>query len=328
MQWTRDVAAGEWLRERLDSSWQPPFSMHMVVPRGFEAYARIFHPVARERPIGRAWPPLPHEEHKAAWAAFASAWPEIDTEHVRWSEVARTFGTRLHPDSRWGRLVGHTEPYNNAEPQDAAGWRYLGPQEGRLDPETLATAAALLAAHTSTPDAGYVAVWEGWGGMLGGMISQSASFPSASAEDMVGGEATYTSHAELLARSIHNPWNDGYAKPRWVSGILSDEISRGPRLALPNRDHVLFSGGIAEFTDAQWPERAPWLKPASTMLPESPSLIWPDDRAWVFATEIDYDSTVVAGSAALVEAICANPQLEALPIAAETALNWTNDVAG
>ena len=49
MQWTSDVAAGDWLRERVDAQWQPPYTMHMTVPRGFEAYARILHPATRDR---------------------------------------------------------------------------------------------------------------------------------------------------------------------------------------------------------------------------------------------------------------------------------------
>lgn len=348
MQWTPDVAAGEWLRERLDRTWQPPFSMHMVVPRGFPAYARILHPATRERPVGRAWPPLPHDAHAKAWAAFAAAQPEIDTEHVRWSEVAHTFGTRLHADSQWGRLVGYTDPYNNDEVEDAAGWSYNDPEQGRLDPDTLAAIAALLATHTTTPDAGCVTLWEGWGGLLGfmGSMSASASFgftgeaPSApqrgeaepgapGSEDSPYTPGTvaqpaiaYTSLEAMQARSIHNPWNDGYAKERWIPGVLSDEISRGPRLELPNRAHVLFSAGIDAFVDASWPERAPWADPTAPGFTQSPSMIWPEDRAWVLVTEIDFDSTVVAGSPALIAAICADPALEALPIPAEAVLGW------
>lgn len=39
---------------------------------------------------------------------------------------------------------------------------------------------------------------------------------------------------------------------------------------------------------------------------------WPADRSWVVATEIDYEWTFVAGSDALVEAVLAHPDLEAL----------------
>ena len=311
MQWTSDVAAGDWLRERVDAQWQPPYTMHMTVPRGFEAYARIFHPPTRDRPVGRAWPPLPHDEHRREWAAFAAAAPEIDTEHVRWGEVARTFGTTLHPEAQWHRLIHRNDPYSHIDAEDAEGWRYGDPEQGRLAPEALAAVASTLALYTDTPDAGHIAIWEGWGGVLGAMLAQSAS---ASLTVSPGEPVTYTSHEEMLARSIHNPWNDGYAKERWTPGILSDEISRGPRLELPNRAHVLFTGGITELSDASWPERASWRDATSPAFTHSPSLVWPEDRAWVLVTEIDHDSTIVGGSSALIAAICADGRLEALPL--------------
>lgn len=321
MEWTSDIAAGEWIRPRL-AAWGPPFAMHITVPAGFEAYARIFHPAARERPVDRAWPPLPHDDHRREWAAFSAAAPEIDTEHVSWSEVAQTFGTTMHPTAQWHRLIRQTDPYSHVEVEDVAGWRYSGPEQGRLAPEVLAAAASTLALHTKTPDTGHIAIWEGWGGVLGAMMSPTANMTINPSADT---PVEYTSLKAMLARSIHNPWNDGYAKDRWTPGILSDDISRGPRLELPNRAHVLFTGGINEFVDASWPERAPWRDDMSPEFTHSPSLIWPEDRAWVLATEVDHDSTVVGGSAALVAALCADPRLEALPLPAHADLTSDGD---
>ena len=321
MQWTPDVTPGDWLLERIDADWGAP-SMHAVVPRGFEAYARILHPATRARPVGQAWPPLPQDRHRAEWATFTQAAPEIDTEHVRWGDVARAFGTSLHPEAQWHRLVSRDDPYGHEAAQDAAGWQYGDPEQGRLDPAVLAAVASTLAAHTENPDEGYVAVWEGWGGLLGDMGSMSASTTIAlAAQD----DVTYTSHEEMLARSIHNPWNDGYAKERWIPGILSDEISRGPRLALPQRGHVLFTGGITEFTDATWAERMPWTHPESAWFSATPSLMWPGDRAWALVTEIDYDSTVVGGSAALIAQLCADTRLETFALTEGADLSWTGD---
>lgn len=42
-------------------------------------------------------------------------------------------------------------------------------------------------------------------------------------------------------------------------------------------------------------------------------------------SEVDYDSTIVAGSAALVAAICAEPGLEALEIPSGADLSWNAD---
>ena len=100
MEWTADVSAGDWLRERLDADWSTP-SMHQVVPRGFPAYARIFHPATRDRPVGRPWPSLPYGAHAREWAAFHEAAPDIDVERVSWADTATAFGTRMHPLAQW-----------------------------------------------------------------------------------------------------------------------------------------------------------------------------------------------------------------------------------
>lgn len=50
------------------------------------------------------------------------------------------------------------------------------------------------------------------------------------------------------------------------------------------------------------------------LAPTSPSLIWPADRSWFLASEIDFDSTLVGGTKDLADAILASEELEAWPI--------------
>jgi hypothetical protein len=45
----------------------------------------------------------------------------------------------------------------------------------------------------------------------------------------------------------------------------------------------------------------------------SPSLWWPDDRAWFVHTDVDARSTYIGGSEALIDALLSDPQLEVLP---------------
>ena len=84
------------------------------------------------------------------------------------------------------------------------------------------------------------------------------------------------------------------------------------------------------FADPDWILRAPWRDREAEshgFAPdaEHPSILWPDDRAWVMVSEIDYDSTIVAGSTELVRALCADPSLEALPIREGSSLHWDAD---
>jgi hypothetical protein len=55
------------------------------------------------------------------------------------------------------------------------------------------------------------------------------------------------------------------------------------------------------------------------------SMIWPADRAWFMATDIDFDSTLVGGSENLVEEILSKPEFEAFPISPSDSLTWDAD---
>jgi len=50
---------------------------------------------------------------------------------------------------------------------------------------------------------------------------------------------------------------------------------------------------------------------------QSPNLWWPRDHAWCVASEIDFCSTYLGGSRALVERVLADESLEAIPVRLE-----------
>lgn len=318
MEWIANPSVGDWLREQLDEDYS---SMHGVVPRGYPAYARVFHPAAvrslpdRAVPTHQEWDRLAPEEQGRLIDLFLDA-------PTTWGETAAAFGTTLHPLAQWQRIV-RTPPEEDWRTRIAPdGREFSAPIDGELDVGTLAGVAAHLIAHTRTPDAGYAALWEGTGSLVG-YLGESPSrvfFP-------MGGDPN---HEAMLNRSTHDPFNNVFRKPSWQEGILSREISEGPRLRLPGRDHVLFSAPPRAFTDRAWVLDVPWRDriaeehgfPPSA---QGPSIIWPEDRAWVVVTEVDFDSTVVAGSAELIRAICADDRLEALPIAEGADLGWSGD---
>lgn len=311
MEWTDDVTAGDWLRERIDDPWRG--TMHDVVPRGFAAYARVFHPADRDRPEGQPWPPLPYGRHRKEWDAFQSSNPGIRSERVSWATAAAAFGTTMHPLAQWDDLVERFREVEGEDgPRDAEGWRYGRPMWGQLPADLVAVIAELGAAHTATPADAYVGVWAGWGGLLGAM-GHSPSRALLTFTDEPGDPH----HEQFLERSVRDGFNNPFRKPTWQPGVLPDDVSRGARLELPAREHVLFRGTLTELADPEWARRMPWTDPERMAFPdpaESPSLIWPADRAWVFATDVDWDSTVVAGPTAFIQELCADPRLEALPL--------------
>ncbi|WP_157156243.1 MULTISPECIES: hypothetical protein [unclassified Diaminobutyricimonas] len=283
MRWVEDIARGEWLCALLDTRWQ---DMHAVVPHGYEAYTRIFHPVPRDRP-----------RDTGTWHAYGLIdTPELESESVRWAVVAEAFGQTMHPLAQYHRLLGRARVHH-VEAIDAAGWRYAEPEEGCLEIPLLAQLARHLVQHTATPESGIAAVWEGWGGLTGG----------------VG----------YAVASIGPLGRDGLISPAPSSAQLPVEAVNGPRLRLPDRDYFLFEVGIGQFTDAAWASSAPWVSASDR--PQSPSVLWPDDHAWVLVTEIDYDSTVVAGPRELIDRIVGDLELEALEIPEGADLSWRGD---
>jgi hypothetical protein len=326
MEWTAEAAAGDWLRERIDDPWRG--TMHDVVPRGFPAYVRIFHPATRDRPVGMPWPGIPYAKHRRAWDAFHAANPDIDVERVSWTDTATAMGTTMHATAQWNRLVAPGRIVENEDgPRDAAGWRYTDPETGQLPADLVAVIAEHLTGGVSSP--GFAALWEGSGGLVGFLGESPSRVFFQFSED--GAESDEVArHNEMLGRSTKDRFNDAFRQATWQDGILSREISEGPRLELPGRAHVLFAGDVAELARPDWLLGVPWrdriaeahgFEPAA----QSPSLVWPDDRTWVMVTEVDYDSTIVGGTPELVRALAADPRLEAVPVAADTSLTWDSD---
>jgi hypothetical protein len=81
-----------------------------------------------------------------------------------------------------------------------------------------------------------------------------------------------------------------------------------PTLELPHRRYHVFAGPVegarASFTS--WPFGH-----------QSANLWWPADRAWFVATEIDFAWTYVGGTRACIDALLADPRLEAVETTAQ-----------
>jgi len=87
----------------------------------------------------------------------------------------------------------------------------------------------------------------------------------------------------------------------WVDELFPLEERRQPLLELLlERNYVVLQGPL---TAVRKIGDGPWAY--------SPSLIWPADHSWFVASEVDFDSTLVGGSAELIQAIVESPELEA-----------------
>jgi hypothetical protein len=131
---TRDISAADWLMERL-WAWHrekhPPVRVGSFIPTGFDAYARLFHPV----------------------------WFGPERTHLRWSEIAERNQRTLHPETAFRELAepGDAGPHWTIEEADAH------PADGNLPEEECKRLAHVLEPFTAVPDRCWFAVWDGWG---------------------------------------------------------------------------------------------------------------------------------------------------------------------
>jgi hypothetical protein len=233
---TDDLTAAAWIAPRLGTFAS---GVGGIIPAGFEAYARVLHPA------------------------------DSADEPVRWSVVAAAGGKVAHPLMQFHTLVG-VGP--NEYDVTSAAWSGAVPDQGDLEPESLAALLAILARHTGSVQHCWFAVWEGHGWLR----------PSG----------------PILFAST-----DGTPPPPTTDRRFA-AIDFDARIELPQRKYLLFSGPLDGALEiGNWPT-AEWF------LPHSPNIFWPDDLSWCVATEIDLFCTYVGGSRALIDELLADKRLE------------------
>ena len=223
-----------------------------IVPSGFEAYARLFHPARRD---------------------FG---PSIEqSTPLRWSEIAAARGKTVHPEMQIERLMDNRDPfdYDHWTALSSGGGEWFPPRECLEETEALAL-AALLRPFTATPDQAWFMLWDGYGDLGRDIDSVPRAF-------------------------IHPDRSDAPV----------GELLNGTRAL---RHYLVFRGPLDALTT--------WFR----WRMEGPNYWWPDDRAWIVASEIDGFSTYVGASRSCIEGVLASPLLEALP----TVLNQRFDVWG
>lgn len=223
-----------------------------------------------------------------------------ETRRLRWADVAAARGTTVHPAVQWAALAGESD--QGVDVGDD--WAADAPSVGDLDVEALARLAGLLAAAGPTAGA-TAAVWTGFGSLRPASIGLMVAIDGGSADDET------TALAE--ARSA-------------LAATVSDAVTAaldGPLLELPQREYLLLDCDVAEFADPAWTERAGigWHWGHGP----TPNLLWPADRSWCLGTEIDFDSTLIGGDRGLIDAVLADPLLEALEVEPSTDLSSFGD---
>lgn len=286
MKFTTDIERGAWLLGRVSGD-----GVGCVAGTGFDAYVRLLHPVEATRRDAAVV-----DEWGSAEIVAEAVWP--------WAEVAARNGKVMHPLVQWRNLT-HGEDEAMMSFDD--GWRVGQSVEGWFDPRLLAALTVHLRAACETPEQVTAGIWNGFG-ELG--TSSGAVFVSSADGDSQELERERARVETELAAS--------------VGPEVRRAVAAGPFLRWPGRDFMLFDTSLSELADPGWVYSAGlgWTTDFPGVMPQ---LLWPADHAWVVASEIDFDSTIVAGSRALIDAVLADDRFEAFEIAEDSDLSWDGD---
>lgn len=137
----------------------------------------------------------------------------------------------------------------------------------------------VLARHTAAAGDCYFCLWDGW------------------ASDIYGG--------------------DGLRIVDWATGTVTrgstmdpafdQAVLQGPKVSIPNRDYFLFRGRLADFGDWGAADFHPG-KPRTHM--PNPAFIWPADRAWCVANDVDPHWAGIGATSAAIDELLATPGLD------------------
>jgi len=140
LEYVDDLTPAKWIAERLHPFAQDAGS---IIPPGFDAYARVFHPAMRR----------------------------VDQTEVpvTWREIADSNLRVHHPQMQFGALVatvGMPIRERRAQPGLFDSW----PRTGTLRLDDARALVHVLARHTTTPERCWFAAWEGFGSLKDGSM--------------------------------------------------------------------------------------------------------------------------------------------------------------
>ncbi len=129
LEFLEDVSEARWVEESLSEFGK----LRSLLPEGFSAYARVFHPAYLDRD---------------------------EEQPVRWSTVAEWTGRAVHPLMQFERIANLSESPNHMYKDPP--WGSV-PEHGSIPERECRTLIDVLRGFTTTPDQCYFCLWEGFG---------------------------------------------------------------------------------------------------------------------------------------------------------------------
>lgn len=212
----------------------------------------------------------------------------------------------IHSDLPWQQLVG----FGPAGFDAYARLRFLpdpvqpGQSENEVTAdwrtEQLPTFFEVLATHTATPDDCYFCVWEGFG-----LADVAIPADAVDVDDEnAGARPAVDVDDENAGARLGRPG----ARPGWAPHPVVWPSM--PQVVLPHRAYWLFRGPLADVgawdTAQEWPGRC-------RLDQAEPAFVWPADRAWCLARDVDPHWAGIGGTPPLITRLMTDPRLDVVP---------------
>lgn len=222
---------------------------------------------------------------------------------VRWADLARRGGRVFYPEVQWHCLVGASEPM-------AAGdmWEGSLPSNGEMREADLDLLCRALNKYTDTPESCLLGLStiHGW------------------VEPLARGKALLTLPFRRFVVLL------GPLKYAARLGTDQSDVEKAPGTGL--RVEPGGSESRAGYEPVQHCGEAANEPKVFRYLVgnggQAPNLIWPLDRAWCVVSEMDYDSTLIGGSEALIGELLETEGLECLSVTPSDSISsdadWVN----
>jgi hypothetical protein len=160
-----------------------------------------------------------------------------------------------------------------------------------------------------------------WDGMQPGLwqeVPQRGSLPLRITRCLVQTLSCFT-------RSPDRCWCAMWEGDGDMIGLSADQ--QLPRLAMRNREMILAYGPLDAVPEKPFDDGFATGRESRTDAEryQSPSLWWPEDRAWCVATDVDLQTTYVGGSPELIDDLLGHDRLEAMSVEATQSVSLDAD---
>lgn len=216
-----DMEEVEWV---VNACYGPLWTLHRIVPKGFERYLRIFHPAWE-------WSSIERSSHDSL---SVDDFKERDrATPLSWETVAQRTGKKFHRESRWSDI----SPAQKANTRCGEGG-ITAPYEGEISVDILDGIFQVLLTGTHENEKCVCAFWEGFGTLDDTQTLRIEGF---------GQQGHYVMASTL--GSVHDQWRNELELAGESAGLTPQAVwpvSKSWLLSVPFELDSSFFGGSSE----------------------------------------------------------------------------------